>query len=175
MAVDKETGTTSAKSGTTVERTSDRELTVTRLVNGPAHLVFKAWTTPELFKRWWSPRSSGVVMASQEMDIRVGGRYRLVFNFQRDGAPVTFAATGKYLEVTPSSRLVWTSDESEAGESISTATFEEQGGKTLLIVREVYPSKEALDAAFSSGGMVAGTRETFDQLDEFIVELAANA
>jgi len=144
---------------TTVERTSDREVVVTRTFNGPARLVFEAWTNPELFKRWWVPKSMGMTLRSCEMDVRVGGRYRL--EFEPDG----MAFFGTYVEVIPPSRLVWTNDEGGENGSVTTVTFEEQHGKTLLVMRELYPSKEALDAA---AGAADATVETFAQLDDLL-------
>ena len=150
---------------TTVERKSERELVVTRTINGPARLVFEAWTRPELFKQWWLPKSMNMTLRSLEMDVRVGGRYRLNF-----GAGMDFF--GKYLEVIPNSRLVWTNEESGENGSVTTVTFEEKGGKTLLVMSELYPSKEALDAAGTGSADV--THETFTQLDELLVELSAS-
>jgi uncharacterized protein YndB with AHSA1/START domain len=150
---------------TTVERTSERELVVTRTFNGPARLVFEAWTKPELFRQWWLPKSMGMSLRSCEMDVRVGGTYRL--EFEPDGV----AFFGTYREVTPHSRLVWTNEEGDES-SVTTVTFEEQGGKTLLVMRELYPSKEALDAAGT--GAADATVETFAQLDELLVTLGAS-
>jgi uncharacterized protein YndB with AHSA1/START domain len=149
----------------TVERTSERELVVTRTFNGPARLVFEAWTNPKLFRQWWVPKSMGMSLLSCEMDVRVGGSYRLVF--AADPEPMAFFGT--YQEVTPHSRLVWTNEESADG-SITTVTFEENGGKTLLVIHELYPSKEALDAAGTGAADAMG--ETFGQLDELLVTLS---
>ena len=156
------------KDRTTVERKSERELVVTRTFNGPARIVFEAWTKPELLKRWWAPKSTGVSLLSCEMDVRVGGRYRFKFGHE---ASKPMAFFGKYIEVTPHSRLVWTNDESDDG-AITTVTFEEKGGKTLLVMHELYPSKEALDRAIA--GMEGGMPETFEQLDELLVTLGAS-
>lgn len=156
------------KNETTIERASERELVVTRIINGRAKLVFEAWTKPELMRKWWVPRSCGLELLSCKTDVRVGGQYRLVFAMEGQ----EMACFGRYLEVTPYSRLVWTNEEGGDAGQVSTATFEEQAGKkTLLTVRELYPSKEALDAARASG-VEAGTLESFDQLDEFIAGLA---
>jgi len=152
------------KTRTTVERKSDRELVITRTFNGPARLVFEAWTKPELMKRWWVPKSIGVVLLSCEMDVRVGGKYRLVFGH---GTSEPMAFHGRYLEVTPPSRLVWTNEEGEEGGAVTTVTFEEKGGRTLLVMHELHPSKEALDGTLASG-VVEGTRETFEQLEELL-------
>jgi uncharacterized protein YndB with AHSA1/START domain len=160
---------TAVQNRTTVERKSERELVVTRTVNGPARLVFEAWTKPELLKRWWVPKSFGVSLLSWEADVRVGGKYRLVFS--HDGSN-TMAFFGRYLEVTPHSRLVWTNEEGADGEVVTTLTFEEKGGKTRLVVHDLHPSKEALDAAIASGA-TAGMPETLDQLDELLVTLGA--
>ena len=153
---------------TTAERKSERELVVTRTVNGPAQIVFEAWTRPELLERWWSPKSFPISLLSCETDVRVGGRYRLVFDYE--GSTMEFF--GRYLEVTPPSRLGWTNDEGD-GETITTVTFDETAGKTLLTVHDLYPSKEALDAAIESGS-TAGMPEALDQLDELLVNLGAS-
>ena len=158
------------KNPTTVERKSERELVVTRTFNGPARLVFEAWTKPELFKRWWVPKSTGMSLLSCEMDVRVGGTYRLVF--RHDAFPEPMAFFGRYLEVTPHSRLVWTNDEGGDGGPVTTVTFEEKGGKTLLVMHELYSSKEALDAAGT--GAADAMVETFAQLDELLATLGAS-
>jgi uncharacterized protein YndB with AHSA1/START domain len=157
------------KNRTEAERKSDRELVVTRTFNAPARDVFEAWTTPELMKQWWAPKSFGLKMISCEMDVRVGGGYRLVFEIGGDPAK-QMAFFGKYLEVKPGSRLVWTNEEDEHGGAVTTVTFEEKGGKTLLVMHDLYPSKEALDEAIASGS-TSGTGETFEQLDEILVAL----
>jgi uncharacterized protein YndB with AHSA1/START domain len=157
------------KNRTTVERTSERELVVKRTFDGPARLVFEAWTKPELLKRWWVPKSMGMSFLSCEADVRTGGRYRFVFG-HGSSEPVAFF--GRYLEVTPHSRIVWTNDEGGDGGSVTTVTFEEKGGKTLLVLRDLYPSKEALDAA--GNGMADAMGETFEQLDELLVTLGAS-
>ena len=153
---------------TTVQRTSDREFAVTRTFDAPARLVFDAWTKPELLKLWWAPKSMGIPLLSCEADVRVGGTYRFVFG--HDGSE-TMAFFGKYIEVNPHSRLVWTNEEGDGGEAVTTLTFEEQDGKTLLVLRERHPSKEAVDEAIGFG---EGLRETFGQLDELLVTLGAN-
>jgi len=135
------------KNNATVERKSERELVVTRTVNGPARIVFEAWTKPELLQQWWAPKSFPISLLSCETDVRVGGKYRLVFGFE--GSTMEFF--GRYLEVTPHSRLVWTNDEGDDGGTVTTVTFEETRGKTLLAVHDFYPSKEALDGAIASG------------------------
>jgi uncharacterized protein YndB with AHSA1/START domain len=153
---------------TTVERKSEREMVVTRTFDGPARLVFEAWTKPELLKLWWAPKSMAMSLLSCEADVRVGGRYRFVFGHD---ASKTMAFYGKYIEVTPYSRLVWTNEEGDGGEAITTVTFEEKDGKTLLVLHDLHPSKEALDGAIGSG---VGMRETFEQLDELLVTLGAS-
>ena len=153
---------------TTIERTSERELVVTRTFNGPARIVFEAWTTPELMKQWWAPKSIGVPLRSCEMDVRTGGGYRLEFGHD---ASQSMAFVGKYLEVQPPSRLVWTNEEGEDG-PVTTVTFEERDGRTLLTLHELYPSKEALDAGH---GAEEGMPEQFEQLDELLLTLVASA
>jgi uncharacterized protein YndB with AHSA1/START domain len=157
------------KNRTTVARTSDREVTVTRTINGPARIVFDAFTRAELFKRWWVPKSMGMTLLSCEIDARVGGRYRLVFA-HGDGELAFF---GSYSEVAPFSRLAWTNEEGGEGGSVTTVTFEEQGGRTLVVLRETYPSKEALDAAGT--GAADAMVETFDQLDALLVDLGGSS
>jgi uncharacterized protein YndB with AHSA1/START domain len=154
------------KNRTTVERKSECELVVTRTFDAPARIVFEAWTKPELFKRWWVPKSMAMVLRSCEMDVRVGGRYRLEFG-QEASKPVAFFGT--YSEVTPHSRLAWTNEESDDG-PVTTVTFEEKGGKTLLVLHELYPSKEALDAAGT--GAADAMPEQFGQLDTLLVTRA---
>jgi uncharacterized protein YndB with AHSA1/START domain len=168
MGAGRESETGSMNIRTTMERKSECELVLTRTFNGPAHIVFEAWTKPELLKRWWAPKSTGVSLLSCEADVRVGGSYR--FEFGHEGSkPMAFF--GRYIEVTPHSRLVWTNDESDDG-AVTTVTFEEKGGKTLLVMHELYPSKEALDAAIA--GMEGGMPEMFEQLDELLVTLCAS-
>lgn len=156
---------------TAVERKSECELVVTRTIRGPARLVFRAWTTPELFMRWWIPRSCGVNLLSCEMDVRTGGRYRLTFGNDPATAMEFF---GRYLEVTPCTRLVWTNEEGDEGGAVTTVTFEERGEHTRLVVHDRYPSKEALEAALASGS-TEGMPETLAQLDEVVVELSSQA
>jgi uncharacterized protein YndB with AHSA1/START domain len=156
------------KNRTTVQRKSDREVVVTRTFDCPARLVFEAWTNPELFKQWWVPKSMGMTLRSCELDVRVGGGYRLVFG---DDPSNPMAFFGKYLEVTPYSRLVWTNEESGDGGPVTTVTLAEKGGKTMLVLQELYPTKEALDAAGT--GAADALSETFSQLDELLVTLGA--
>ena len=167
----RESEPTPMKNRTTVERKSEREIVVTRTFNGPARIVFEAWTKPELLERWWAPKSFGLTMISCEADVRVGGTYRLVFRHDAFPEPMTFF--GRYIEVTPHSRLVWTNEEGEGGGQVTTVTLEEKGGKTLLVMHDLYPSKEALDAAIASGS-TSGTGETFEQLDELLLTLDAS-
>jgi uncharacterized protein YndB with AHSA1/START domain len=169
MDARRESEPTAAKARTTVERKSERGLVVTRTINGPARIVFEAFTKPDLLKRWWAPKSFGVSLLSCEADVRVGGRYRLVFG-HGDSKPMEFY--GRYIEVIPHSRLAWTNDEGGEGGPVTTVTFEEEGGKTLIIMHDLYPSKEALDGAIASGS-TGGMDETFEQLEELLVAMAA--
>ena len=153
---------------TTVQKTSEREVVVMRTFDAPARLVFEAWSDPELFRKWWVPRSLGMTLRSCELDVRTGGKYRLVFG---DDPENTMAFFGKYLEVVPDKRIVWTNEESgDAESSVTTVTFEERDGKTLLVLSERYPTKEALDAAGT--GAQDAMNETFGQLDEVLAELS---
>lgn len=162
MAAGKESD--AMKTHTKVERASDRELVVTRRFNGPARLVFEAWSNPDLFRQWWVPKSSGMTLLSCEMDIRTGGSYRLVFAHPSLEQPMAFF--GRYIEVTPPARMVWTNDESADG-AVTTVTFEDRGEETLVVLRDLYPSKDALDAAIASGA-TGGFDEQFAQLDELL-------
>jgi uncharacterized protein YndB with AHSA1/START domain len=164
MDVRRESEATPTKNRTGVERKSELELVVTRTVSAPARLVFEAWTKAELFSRWWVPKSFGVTLLSCEMDVRVGGRYRLVF--PHEGSTMEFFGT--YLEVTPHSRLVWTSEEGDNGKTVTTVTFDETAGKTLVVLNDLYPSKEALDCG-STGAMP----EALEQLDELLASLGS--
>ncbi|HPU40689.1 MAG TPA: SRPBCC domain-containing protein [Microthrixaceae bacterium] len=151
-----------ATARTTVERRSDCELVVTRMFDAPARVVFEAWSKPELFQRWWLPKSMGMTLYSCEMDVRTGGTYRLNF-----GEGMDFF--GRYIDVAPPSRIVWTNEEGGEDGSVTTVTFEETDGRTLVVMSEVYPTKEALDAAGT--GAADATKETFEQLDELLLEL----
>jgi uncharacterized protein YndB with AHSA1/START domain len=152
-----------AMNHTTVERKSDRELVVTRTFNAPVHIVFQAWSKAELFKQWWVPKSAGLSLLSCDMDVRTGGTYRLVFRHPTSGQPMAFFGT--YREVTPHKRLVWTNDESDQG-AVTTVTFEENAGKTLVVLHEIYPTEAALDEALA--GSADGLPEQFAQLDELL-------
>ncbi len=154
------------KHPTTVTRTSDRELVVTRTFDAPARIVFAAWTTPELFKRWWVPKGAPIALASCELDVRVGGTYRLVFTLVDDPA-TKMEFFGTYLEVTPPSRLVWTNEEGDEGGAVTTLTLEEKDGKTLLVKHDLYPSKAALDGEFDSGA-TEGLPAQLEQLAELL-------
>jgi uncharacterized protein YndB with AHSA1/START domain len=153
---------------TKVERTSDREVAVVRTFKGPARIVFEAWTKPELVQRWWAVKSYGMSFVSCEIDARTGGKYRFVFSHPDFEQPMAFF--GRYIEVTPPSRIVWTNEEGGEGGAITTVTFEERGGETLVVVHDLYPSKEALDEAMTSGS-VGGFADMFPQLDELLVSL----
>lgn len=162
MAANEKRDPAPGKNRTTMERESDRELVVTRIFNGPAHIVFQAWTNPELFQRWWAPKSFGLIILSCEMDIRTGGTYRLEMGHPSSEKPMVFF--GRYLEVTPHTRMVWTNDDAGENGAVTTVTFEEHGGETLVVLRDLYPSKKALDDAIASGS-TSGFDEQFQQLD----------
>ena len=158
-------GGSAAMNRTVVERKSDRELVVTRTFNAPAHIVFEAWSKPELFKLWWVPKSAGLSLLSCDMDIRTGGTYRLVFRHPAFDQPMAFFGT--YQEVTPHKRIVWTNEESDQG-AVTTVTFEENAGKTLVTLHEIYPTAAALDEALA--GSAEGLPEQFAQLDELLAD-----
>ena len=155
---------------TTAERTYEREFVVTRTFSAPVRLVFEAWTKPELLKRWWAPKSFGVTIISCEVDARTGGAYRFVMGHSASDQPMEFY--GRYLEVTPPSRIVWTNEEGDEGGQVTTVTFEEKAGRTLVVMHDLYPSKEALDDAIASDS-TSGFSESFEQLDQFLVTPAA--
>ncbi|HWX66634.1 MAG TPA: SRPBCC family protein [Rhodanobacter sp.] len=156
-------GSSAVRNRTAVERKSDRELVVTRTFNAPAHIVFEAWSKPELFKQWWVPKSVGMSLVSCDMDIRTGGTYRLVFRHPAFDQPMAFFGT--YKEVTPHKRLVWTNEDSDQG-AVTTVTFEENDGKTLVTFHELYPTTAALEEALA--GSAEGLPEQFAQLDELL-------
>ncbi|MEZ4417219.1 MAG: SRPBCC family protein [Gemmatimonadota bacterium] len=158
------------KNPTTLERTSERELVITRTFNAPARVVFEAWTKPELLKRWWTPKSFGISFVSCEADVRTGGTYRFVFSHPDFEQPMAFF--GRYVEVTPHSRIVWTNEEGADG-ALTTVTFEEKSGTTLLVLHELYPSKQALDDAIASGSSGAAG-EQFNELDEVLATLVSS-
>jgi uncharacterized protein YndB with AHSA1/START domain len=160
---------TPTRDGTTIERTSEQELVVTRTIDGPREAVFEAWTDAELFRQWWVPKSFGVDLLSCEIDARVGGGYRLTFD---TGTAEPMSFFGRYLEVTPPSRLVWTNEEEDAA-VVTTAMFEDEHGRTRLVVHDRYPSKEALDEALASGA-TNWNSETFDQLDQLLAAQGRN-
>ncbi len=170
MDATRESEATPMKNRTTVERKSERELVVTRTVDAPMRLVFEAWTKPELFKQWWVPRSFPISLLAYEADIRTGGTYRLVIG-HGDSQRLEFF--GRYIEVTPHSRLVWSNDEAGDAGPVTTLTLEEKAGKTSMVLHELYPSKETLDAAMASGEK-SGMSETFEQLDALIATLGAS-
>jgi len=156
-----------ARNPTSVERKGDRELVATRTFDAPPSMVYKAWSQAELFQRWWVPKSApGISLVSCDMDVRTGGKYRLEFGA---GGSDTMAFYGKYLDVVPNERIVWTNDEGEEG-AITTVTFEDQGGKTLLTFHEAYPSSEALEEALQ--GSAAGLPEQLEQLDELLSSIS---
>ena len=152
---------------TRIERT-DREIIVTRTFDAPRHLLFEAWSKPELFQRWWAPRSLGMHLRSVEMDVRTGGTYRLEFGQDPSSSMAFF---GKYVEVVPGSKIVWTNDEGGEEGAVTTVTFEEQDGRTVLTFRELYPSNEALRA---NAGAEDAMPEQLDQLDELLASMPAN-
>ena len=159
---------TAATYRTSVERTSDREIVVRRTIRGPARLVFEAWSRPDLMMRWWMPRSVGIPFVSCEADVRTGGTYRFVFKHPDFEEPMAFF--GRYIEVIPNARIVWTNEESGESGSVTTLTLDDRGDETLLVIRDVYPSKEAADEAMESGA-IGGFSEMFDQLDELLAGL----
>ena len=154
------------KNNSTIERKSELELAVSRIFNGAIALVFQAWTNPQLFRQWWVPKSTGMSLLSCEMDVRIGGNYRLVLSHDAFPKPMEFF--GRYLEVAHDSRLVWTNEESGDAGAVTTVTFEDRGGDTFVVLSELHPSKDALEGAIACA---EGMRQTFEQLDELLVTL----
>ena len=171
MDARRESEPTPTRSRTTVQRKSEREFVVTRTFNAPARIVFEAWTKPELLKRWWAPKSFGMSFLSCEADVRTEGTYRFVFSHPSSEQPMPFF--GRYVEVIPGSRLVWTNDEGDEDGPVTTVTFEERGGETLVVIHELYPSKKALDDAMASGS-ISWSGEQFEQLDQLLAALGAS-
>jgi uncharacterized protein YndB with AHSA1/START domain len=160
--------TAGAPNRTSVERRGDREIVVKRTFDAPPSIVYRAWSEAELFQRWWMPKSvTGVALVSCDLDVRTGGKYRLEFGA---GGSETMAFHGKYLEVVPNERIVWTNDEGEEG-AITTVTFEDQGGRTVVTFHELYPSREALEEALQ--GSAAALPEQLEQLDELLSSISA--
>ncbi len=163
------------KNQTSMELKGDRGIVITRMFNGPARIVFDAWTRPELVMRWWAPRSRGVSVVGCDAAVSVGGHYRYVL---RHDAGTEMAFSGKYIEVTPHSRLVYTHlfEPTASGtnpgdpELIITVTFDEHDGKTLVVSHSLCPSKELRDIILASG-MEGGMRETMEQLEELVASL----
>lgn len=167
MDPEKQTDAGRPRNPTGFERASDVELVVTRQFDAPARLVYRAWTTPDLLMQWWAPKSIGIAFIACEVDARPGGAYRFVFSHPSSEQPMVFF--GVYLEASPPSRLVWTNEEAGEAGAVTTATFEERNGKTLVTLRDRYPSKEAVEKAIVSGS-VAGFDESFEQLDDFLAD-----
>jgi len=151
---------------TAVERPSDLDLVVTRTVNGPLRLVFEAWTRPDLFRKWWVPASYGLTLLACDMDVRVGGQYRLVFRHDES----TMEFFGTYLDVVPDARLVWTNDEGDTGQTITTVTFTDHAGKTVVVVDDRYSSAAEMDS-----GSAGALPESLDQLDELLASLTPHS
>ena len=163
---------TATAGNATESRRTERELIITRTFDGPARHIFEAWTKPELLMRWWAPKSFGISFVSCEADVRTGGTYRFVFSAPGFDQPMAFF--GKYLEVKPPTRLVWTNEESGDDASVTTVTLEERNDKTLLVLHDLYPSKEVLDAAIASGSTGAYP-EQFEELDRLLAAMAKDA
>lgn len=154
-----------AQGRTAMDRRGDRELVVTRTFDAPRHLVFRAWSEADLFRKWWMPKDAPATLVGCEMDVRTGGKYRLEFRM----GDQTRAFFGKYMEVVPNEKIVWTNDEGEEEGAVTTVTFADHGGQTLLTFHDIYPSKDALDEAMQ--GAAAGLPTQLDQLDEMLAEM----
>jgi uncharacterized protein YndB with AHSA1/START domain len=162
-----------ASSGTArVTLPTDEQILITREFNAPRHLVYKAYTTPELVKRWWSGRRGEVTSA--EIDLRVGGMWRYVMEANQ-GFEVAFH--GEYREIVPNERIVTTEvyegipeEEQPEGDVLNTVTFTEAEGRTTLTLLVETPSKEVRDAIIGSG-MEGGMQEGMDLLEQVAMSL----
>jgi len=157
----------------TVTLPADEQILITREFDAPKHLVYEAFTTPELVKRWWSGQRGEVMLA--EIDLRVGGRWRYVM-VAHGGLEVGFH--GEYREIVPNERIVSTevyegvpqpADGPEEG-TLNTATFTEADGRTTLTILVQAPSKEIRDAIIDSG-MEGGMQEAMDLLEQLAISL----
>ena len=143
---------------------TDRSFVVEQRVAAPPAQVFAAWARPELFRRWWLPETSGLMLADLEMWVETGGHYRLAIVPPGRREPMVFH--GRYVEVIDARRIVWTNEE-EADGAVTTVTFAEQDGATRVTVTEVYPTAAALDAAVAEGS-TSGWPEQLRQLDTLV-------
>jgi uncharacterized protein YndB with AHSA1/START domain len=158
------------KNETKLELPSDRDIRIKRTIDAPARIVFECWTKPEFLRRWWAPKSRGVTLVGCDVDLKVGGAYRYVM--RRDGGQ-EMAFSGKYSEVVPHSRLVYSNvfePMRAMGEAVVTVTFDEDGVRTYVTTVERYPSKEVRDGVIATG-MERGMRESMDQLEALAAEL----
>ena len=164
---------TTTSQSATVTLPTDEQILITREFDAPKHLVYRAWTTPELVKRWWNAKRGEMIVA--EIDLRVGGRWRYAM-VTPDGVEVAFH--GEYLEIVPNERIVSTETyeglpegvTEEEGTTVNTATFAEKDGRTTLTVLVQAPSRESRDAIVDSG-MEAGLQDALDLLEEVAVSL----
>jgi uncharacterized protein YndB with AHSA1/START domain len=158
----------------TVTLPTDEQILITRQFDAPKHLVFKAWTTPELVRRWWHANRGEVTVA--EIDLRVGGQWRYV-SVTPDGFEVGFR--GEYREIVPNEKLVSTEFyegvpegvSEEDATTVNTATFSEEGGRTTVTIVVQAPNRETRDAIVDSG-MEAGMQDALDLLEEVAISLA---
>jgi uncharacterized protein YndB with AHSA1/START domain len=149
---------------------SDTQILITREFDAPRHLVYRAYTTPELIRRWWAGKRGEVTHV--EVDLRVGGYWRHVMTAS-DGGEVAFH--GEYREIVPNERIVCTEvyegvPEGE-GEVVNTITFTEQDGRTTLTILTDVPAREVRDIIIDSG-MEIGMQEGMDLLEEIAISLA---
>ena len=147
---------------THIERVSEQELLATRRFDAPVARVFAAWTTAAQFQSWWPPQSMGMALRTCEIDARPGGGYRLDFG-PDDAHPMVFF--GRYTDVIPNARLVWTNEEDAAG-AVTTVSFTADGDTTLLTYSEVNPATDGRDEAFE--GTACTLPEQFEQLDRLL-------
>jgi uncharacterized protein YndB with AHSA1/START domain len=155
-----------------VSTPSDREIRLTRLFDAPRHLVFEAMTRPEHVRRWWGRLGEGYSVPVCEIDLRPGGAWRFV-NRHPKGEAVFY---GVYREIVPPERLVFTEiyEPFPDAESVVTAVFSEEGGKTRFTATVVYPSVDVRDTVIKSG-MAKGAGISYDRLEDLVAELKARA
>ena len=160
-----------ASSGTaTVTLPTDEQILITRGFDAPKELVYKAWTTPELVRRWWTARRGAMTVA--EIDLRVGGKWRYVMNTE-DGMEVGFH--GEYREIVPNERIVSTEvyegiPDADDHAALNTLTFTEENGRTTLTILVEHQNREGRDAHIDSG-MEHGMQDAMDLLEQVAISL----
>jgi len=153
--------------GTATTAPADREIVITRLLNAPRELVFKAWTDRELIRQWWGPR--GFTTTTHEMDVRPGGVWRFIMHGP-DGTDYDNRIV--YVEIVEPERLVYNhGGDDGAVQFRATVTFVEQGGKTALTMHSLFPSAEERDRVVREYHAIEGGKQTLDRLEEYLARI----